>query len=210
LIRSALVGQPDAVIDIYLQAASAFVETAALIPLTSLDRPGLGEWTIRDLLGHTNRSITLIAQYASNDPVVVHNAAAYYQSAATVAVDPSAIAQRGRDAGAALGDDPMSIIRNNLDLTTAVLRGDPIPSSFATPFGVVARDAYLSSRIVELVTHTDDLTRAAHLPEASFDAEARVLVSAILCHLAVLRGNGAVVIAALTGRAALPDGFSVL
>jgi hypothetical protein len=68
---------------------------------------------------------------------------------------------------------------------------------------------YLRTRVIELVVHTIDLSRAtgiAHsLPDATV-AEAVSLMSAT----AVRQGHGVALLLSLTGRGAMPEGFSVV
>jgi hypothetical protein len=200
----------DGVIETYVAAVDTFIEQAAIIRADQFDVVVLGEWTARDLLGHTNRAVTLVRQYASAEepPPGGGTAADYYVAAFAAAADPAAIAQRGRDAGAALGANPIEQLRADRAATMELLL-DPVrrPRSIASPFGTFELSAYLESRIVELVVHTDDLTRG--LREAQFSAVVRSGCLQTLSTLAVLRGSASAVTAALTGRVALPPQFTV-
>ena len=44
----------------FLSAAETFVLQVAAIPTDSLDGPGLGEWDLRALVGHTSRSLVTV------------------------------------------------------------------------------------------------------------------------------------------------------
>ena len=67
------------------------------------DQPGLGEWTVRDLVGHTSRSLVTVETYLDAEPgeVTVGSAVAYYVAVRQASSGP-AVAERGRQAGAAL------------------------------------------------------------------------------------------------------------
>ena len=51
--------------DAYEAAAEFFVSTVEQTPDGHWDSPALGVWTVRDLVGHTSRSLTLIGEYAA-------------------------------------------------------------------------------------------------------------------------------------------------
>ena len=45
------------------EAARAFAELVRSIPPESWDGPGLGEWSVRDLVGHTSRALITVETY---------------------------------------------------------------------------------------------------------------------------------------------------
>src|SRR5215216_8000358 len=96
----------------FAEAAEVFAELVRAIPPDAWDGPGLGEWDLRSLVGHTSRSLitveTYLGQPANSEDVPT--AAAYYSAISTV--DPAAVAGRGREAGRALGDDPVAAVRS--------------------------------------------------------------------------------------------------
>jgi hypothetical protein len=79
----------------------------------------------------------------------------------------------------------------------------------ATPVGGMRVRDWLPTRTFELVVHGMDVAAAAGVP---FDPpEAAVAEATILAaRVAVAVGDGPPVLRALTGRTALPDGFSVV
>ena len=90
----------------FAEAAEWFVATAALVGDRWGD-PGLGEWDVRALVGHTSRSLLTVESSLGSptDRVDVETTAGYYVATRAIAAGPD-VAQRGRDAGAALGPDP--------------------------------------------------------------------------------------------------------
>src|SRR5215218_11167682 len=94
----------------FADAAGWFVATTALVG----DRwaaPGLGEWDVRALVGHTSRSLLTVEAYLARpaDTAEIPSAADYFGATRAMAADP-AVAARGRAAGVALGEDPAAAV----------------------------------------------------------------------------------------------------
>src|SRR5215470_6446535 len=94
----------------FADAAGWFVRTAALVG-DRWDRPDLGEWDVRALVGHTSRSLLTVETYLARPAVAVEVActADYFRVTRALAADP-AVAERGREAGTALGADPAAAV----------------------------------------------------------------------------------------------------
>jgi uncharacterized protein (TIGR03083 family) len=189
-------------------AAGWFVRTAALVG-ARWDEPGLGEWDLRALVGHTSRSFLTLEEYLARPAAAVEVAstADYYRAIRGRTTGP-AVAQRGRDAGAALGDDPaaaVASIAGRVLPLVAACTGDELPTTLA---GGMRLADYLPTRTFELAVHTCDLAVALgepmNVPQPAA-AEALALVS----ELAVGDGTAGPLLLAATGRG-MPDGFSVL
>jgi hypothetical protein len=92
-------GVPSSIAD----AAEWFVRMAALVG-DQWHRPGLGEWDVRDLVGHTSLSLLTVEMYLARPAggVEVASATDYFRATRAAAADP-AVAARARDAGTALG-----------------------------------------------------------------------------------------------------------
>src|SRR5215218_4135572 len=90
----------------FTEAAEWFVRTTAVVG-DRWDRPGLGEWDVRALVGHTSRSLLTVEMYLARPAATVELASAmdYFRATSAAAAGP-AVAARGRDAGTALGSDP--------------------------------------------------------------------------------------------------------
>src|SRR6478609_8205917 len=118
-------------------AARFFADLVGTIPSTALDGPGLGEWDLRSLVGHTSRSLTTVTTYLGRpaNNVDVPSTAAYFDwTVRQIGADPAGVAERGRQAGLALGEDPVAFVAAMLDeALTAVqgVTGDPIIDTIA-------------------------------------------------------------------------------
>jgi hypothetical protein len=192
----------------YADAAAWFLAVAAQVG-DRWSEPGLGEWDVRALVGHTSRSLLTVESYlgAPAASVEVASPAAYYLATRAVS-SGSGVAQRGRDAGAALGDDPVSAVAAIAERVLTLvdtLTGDELPTTIAG--GMRLRD-YLPTRVLELTVHTTDLSRALGLALEP-PALPAALSLRLLSELAVARGEAGPLLLAATGRG-LADGFTVL
>ena len=195
----------------YESAAGVFVNTVEQVRSAQWEQPGLGVWTVRDLVGHTSRALLTVEMYLAKPAMQreVMRPADYFLRAQAGLADPASVAARGREAGAALGPDPIAAVQ---DITTRVLAQVQTASDEAlvsTPVGGMRFIDYLPSRIFELAVHTLDI--AAALPVTVTLPES---VAAIALHLVadmtVQPEKAATMLLAATGRRALPAGFSVL
>lgn len=196
----------------YAAAGAALVAAAAAVPADAWDAPGLGEWTVRDLVGHAGRSFVTVSEYlAAGAGLTVELAHPfdYGRAAALVAADPGAVTERGRAAGRALGADPVTELVRLRDKAVADLAAHPDDAPCTTVVGIMRLADYLPSRIFELVVHTDDLRRALDIP-GDAPMGARVVALAFAAGLAGEDERYAEVLRALTGRAALPPGYAVM
>ena len=195
--------------DTFAEAAQAFVELVRAVPADAWDGPGLGEWDLRALVGHTSRSLITVETYLSQpaDREDVVSAAAYYAGISNV--DPAAVAGRGREAGRALGDDPVAAIQALVPRVLAVVERAENPLITTVAGGMRLR-TYLSTRTLELVVHGLDIAAAAKLPAPDYGDTVLSEVAKVAAGAAVLQCRGLELIRALTNRASLPDGFSVV
>lgn len=197
---------------IFLDAAATVVELVARIPDGTWGGPGLGVWDLRALVGHTGRSMVTVATYlAQRAPAVeVGTAEAYYAAVARAgSTNTEAIVERGRAAGAALGDDPRAAFRALLDDASAALDRTGDDEIVPTVAGGMRVGDYLPTRTFELAVHGADIAAATGRPVA-FSADVLADAAVLATRVAVVLGRGPELLAALTGRAALPPGFSVV
>jgi hypothetical protein len=198
----------------YELAGEAFLDLAAQLPLERYAGPGLGNWDLRALVGHTGRSFVTVSTYLATraEAVVTEDAADYFAVASRLAHGTArdAIHQRGIEAGVALGEDPMAMLREARDeagFALDLLEGaDHVVETAA---GGMRVSDYLPTRTFELTVHCLDIARAAGLaftPPTDTLADTLALASAS----ALRQGLGTDVLLALTGRQPLPEGASVV
>src|SRR2546423_15721295 len=92
----------------FADAAQWFLRTTALVG-DRWNRPALGEWDVRALVGHTSRSLLTVEEYLARPAasIDIPTTADYFRATRELARG-DAVAQRGRDAGDALGSDPVA------------------------------------------------------------------------------------------------------
>jgi uncharacterized protein (TIGR03083 family) len=195
----------------YQQAAQFFVDTVAQVQDTQWEQVGLGEWTVRDLVGHTNRALLTVETYLATPATTaeVQRPVEYFLRAATSLGDPAAVAARGREAGKALGAEPLATVRHTAQRVLQQVDAASDTALLKTPVGGMRLLDYLPTRVFELTIHTLDLASAAALAMTPPEAAARV-TSALVVELALSGNKIAPLLRTATGRGPLPIGFSVL
>ncbi len=196
-------------------AAGAFASLCAPVEASRWQGPGLGEWTLRDLAGHTSRALLTVEMYLAREPapVTLDGPVAYLAAAAEASgtdEGSSGIAARGRDAGVALGSDVPTAIRAIVDRVLSLVDRTSDDAPCATPFGGIRLSDYLPTRTLELTVHSLDLASALGTPVPD---DLRDPVAACLELVAASVGASSLgpdVLLALTGRHALPEGLHVV
>ncbi|HEU4335782.1 MAG TPA: maleylpyruvate isomerase N-terminal domain-containing protein [Nocardioides sp.] len=193
----------------FAEAAGWFVATTALVDGRWAD-PGLGEWDVRSLVGHTSRALLTVESYLQRpaEQVDLASAVAYYRATSAIAAGPG-VAERGRDAGEALGTDPARAVATIRDRVLPVVDGCDGTELVTTIAGGMRLSDYLPTRTFELVAHTADLAAALGL-ESEPPALAAEQVLELVGRLAVAGGRATQLLRAATGREGLPPGFTVL
>lgn len=191
------------------EAAAWFVATAAQVG-DRWSEPGLGEWDVRALVGHTSRSLLTVEAYLAQPAagVDVGSASAYYRATRAIAAGP-AVAQRGRDAGEALGADPAASVAEIAGRVLPLLDAADGTELVTTIAGGMRLSDYLPTRTFELVVHTLDLAAALGLHAEPPPGPAAEAVH-LLADLAVADGSAGPLLLAATGRRGLPPRYSVL
>ncbi|GIG28314.1 hypothetical protein Cma02nite_09140 [Cellulomonas marina] len=193
----------------FAQAAAWFVAVVGRVG-GRWESPGLGEWDVRALVGHTSRSLLTVEAYlAAPAPAVeVDSAAEYLVATSAIAAGP-AVSERGRAAGAALGAGPaaeVAAVAARVVPLVAACDGSELLTTIA---GGMRLADYLPTRTFELVVHTADLAAAlgvgADVPPLPA-AHALALVGQV----AAATGRAAPLLLAATGRRPLPAGYTVL
>lgn len=190
-----------------------FLEVVDALPalvegLDDVDRPALGEWNLRDLVGHLYRAVETVTEYlAAPEPTGAPlEGAAEYLVAYLEARDrdPDAVAAqitaRARDELA--GISPAAYPRRFLEAAAAAraaLQGIPWDRKVASRMGPIRIADYLRTRSFEATVHGLDLARARGTPwRPPDDAVADALV--LLTEVARRRGLGPDLLLALVGR----------
>lgn len=190
----------------FVAASNDFVALIGRVKLHQLEQPGLGEWTLRELIAHTSRALTTVSEYLSlGEPpdVTIHTAEDYLMVMLAGPGTDRAIAARGRDAAMQLGADVVAGVRERRDNAVgAVAAADP---DRRVSNGLLAMPLaeYLRTRVWELTVHGLDIADAAGLewePRPAHLDDALRLASAN----AVQRGHGATALRMLTGRPVEP------
>jgi uncharacterized protein (TIGR03083 family) len=193
----------------FADATEWFARTTALVD----DRwhlPGLGEWDVRALVGHTSRSLLTVEAYLARPAAAVEvaSAADYFRATSAAAAGP-AVAARGHDAGAALGADPAAAVAEIARRVRPLLDARDGSELVTTIAGGMRLGDYLPTRTFELAVHTADLATALGLP-LDVPATAAVQALRVVADLAVAGGRAGPLLLAATGRPGPTTGFSVL
>lgn len=173
-----------------------------------LEDQALGVWSVRDLLGHTSRALSTIESYLRpdrSDPVQVPAAPDYVRR--TSGADPEQVAERGRAAGASLGDDPAGAIAALARRVRGLVRETPDEARMETIAGLMTLAEYVPTRTFELTAHTCDLVNALGLDEEPPENAIRSALR-LAGEAAVADRSGRAALGVLTGRGG--SGFSVL
>ncbi|HEY8094268.1 MAG TPA: maleylpyruvate isomerase family mycothiol-dependent enzyme [Acidimicrobiales bacterium] len=187
-------------------AAEVFLATLAAVGPDQWDQPGLGEWTVRELAAHALRAFQTLQRHCDTraEGPVVEAAPGYYRAVAQIADVHAGVAQRGHEAGAQLVD-PFATARMTVEQALgrlAATSDEHVGETFAGPMRLAD---YLPTRVVELGIHTLDLQRATGQP-LTLPASATGVILGTLAELS----DVPLLLLAMTGRQALPDGFNVL
>jgi uncharacterized protein (TIGR03083 family) len=191
----------------FTDAARWYVQTVALVG-DRWNSPGLGEWDVRDLVGHTSRSLLTVEAYLAQpaDTVAVGTPADYFRATRALAAGPE-VAARGRQAGAALGADPAAAVAEIAARVLPLIDRCAGTELVTTIAGGMRLADYLPTRTFELAVHTADLATALELP-ADVPATAAAEALRLVTDLAIGDGGAGRLLLLTTGR--LVPGYSVL
>jgi uncharacterized protein (TIGR03083 family) len=193
----------------YADATRWFLDTVALVG-DRWEAPGLGEWDVRSLVGHTTRALLTVETYLGRPAaeVAVDSAAGYFRAGRSAATSAD-VAARGLEAGQALGSDPVAAVDEVAARVLRLLDDRDGSEIVSTLVGGIRLGDYLPTRTFELTVHTADLATALELPQ-DVPASAATQSLRIVADLAVADDRSAALLLGATGRAGLPAGFSVL
>jgi uncharacterized protein (TIGR03083 family) len=193
----------------YQQAVASFIEVLEQVRPEQWDAPALGEWNVRELAGHTLRSLAVVPEFAATtaERVDVDSPATYYRTALSAPGINQQVAERGHAAGKALGVDPLAVVRPAAKRALATLAAVPDDALWTVNVGGMRAADYMPSRVLELTVHTLDLAQAIGYPIQP-GREALGVVLHLLAELAVDSPHAGALALAATGRPVPP--FTVL
>ncbi|MEZ0356866.1 maleylpyruvate isomerase N-terminal domain-containing protein [Mycobacterium sp. SA01] len=196
-------------IETFRRAGAHAVWMAEQIGPDQWDSPALGTWSVRTLVGHIGRSFTTVVDYSARpaERLDIADSAEYYLAIAPLLTDSSQIDARAVQAGLALGERPLDVLREQQDRAAAVLNSED--RVIQTIAGGMRLSDYLPTRIFELGLHSIDLARAIGAPEA-LPPHVADSILALSVAVAQRRGDSQELLCALTGRGTLAAGYSVV
>lgn len=201
----------------YRAAAVSFADLVSRLPADRWDGPGLGDWTLRELVGHTVSSALRQVPPVLAAPggtatlgspqdywAFARSAPSEMHAAATAASSVDAL-----ETGKWLGDEAAARVSELAGQATAALAAARDDDVVSTPAGGMRVRDWVPTRTFELVVHGLDIAAAAGVPfDLALDAVTETVTLAAQVAAAV--GDGPLVLSALTGRTQLPEHFSVV
>ena len=200
----------DKIREAYLESAEFFAKLVDGVDIDAWEEHALGQWTLRDLAGHTYRSINTVVGYSEKPaPQVDVESTTQWILNVRQNMDPDRVAEMGRSAGLEIMDNPQMMVRGFLNMARE--RVNELDEDFilATPQGGMRLIDYLQLRTMELVIHGGDFARALGV-EAMPPASGMQVALQVLTGVAVAEGRGPALADALTGRTVLPAGYNLL
>lgn len=195
----------------YTAITDLFIDTVSRVDETQWHQTGLGEWTVRELVGHNCRATFGLIDGSIDQPAArldIERPVDFWQGVRTPA-DNAAIAEEGRKAAAALGDRPLEAVREIANRVRARIDTTPDDTLITTRAGGIRLIDYLATRVFECTIHTLDLAVAIQA-DIDLPGSAATIALQILGERAQLRGHVIPLLLAATGRRPLPEGLSVL
>lgn len=169
--------------DDYRQAAQFLVTTVEEVPDDAWEKPALGVWTVRDLVGHATRALLTVEAYSERpaESRVVSGPADYFMRALGMLANHAATDQRGRETGQALGDNPKAAVREIAERVLDRIQLMPDDFLLAPPTGGV--------RLSRLPSNADVGTDRAHVGPGQGRGAARASASAAAFNHAGVAGQ---------------------
>ena len=194
----------------YLESAEFFAQLVDGVDVDGWEEHALGQWTLRDLAGHTYRSISTVVGYSEKPaPKVDVESSTQWILNVRQNANPDRVAELGRSAGLEIMDNPTMMVRGFLSMARDKVNELDDDFILATPQGGMRLIDYLQLRIMELVIHGSDFARALGV-EAKPPSNGVQVALQVLTGVAVAEGRGPDLANALTGRTALPIGYNLL
>jgi uncharacterized protein (TIGR03083 family) len=189
-------------------ASNGFLHLISQIGDDDWSKPGLGEWNIRELVGHASRAYLTVTTYLAKPAqhVDVHSAAEYLSLALlgnNRAANNAAVADRGRETTASLGDNIVQAINGIAEETLAAIDAAAANATVTTIAGGMLLTDFLNTRTFELVIHSRDIARALDLPIPADHEQPLQRCAEIVFQVAQRQGLTGNMLDALLGRTSL-------
>lgn len=195
----------------YAGITDLFIDTVSRVDDRQWQQPGLGEWTVRELVAHTCRATFGLIENSIDHPAErldIERPVDFWKDVRTPA-DNATIAEDGRKAAATLGDRPLEAVQAIADRVRAHIDSTPDDTLITTRAGGMRLIDYLATRVFECTMHTLDLAAAIQV-DVDLPTPAATIALQLLGERAQLRGHVIPLLLAATGRRPLPEGLSVL
>jgi len=191
--------------------------TRPLLASTALkaqwDEPsGLALLSVAGLAGHLVRAATSVEGYLEADePDAAAIGPDEYYLTLQLSSDPDDATNRGiRQRGLAAAAEGVEALLGTFEHSASRLRrrfDEEAPDRLVTVAGglVLTLDAYLVTRLVELLVHADDLAQSIHVDTPAYSPEAHAVVRCCLVGVALGRSGELGVLRALTRRERDPE-----
>jgi hypothetical protein len=207
--------------DLYLDVAQAAATLLAAPEVAAnWEQPSaLAKLSVRGLAGHLAAQVffiqSVLAEPAATEPVITLDE--YYAQAAWIGTDLDTEFNQGiRDGGeAAAADGPEQLAARTAacveELRTSLPAAPDKPVRRPTwgPYSV-SLDTFVTSRILELIVHSDDLAHSVAVPTPEFPAAAIEAVIDVLTRIALRRHGQTAVLRALSRSERAPASISAL
>ena len=144
--------------------------------------PGLGEWSVRELVAHGGRAFKTVSDYVEGDvkdPTPIRSAAEYFRVVLAEQTPHVHIAERARRE-AALETDWVAATDTSWAGAELVVSNVPGDTDLHLFVGEMPLGQYLATRVVELVVHGTDLAEAIGIPSPPPMSGARVAIDVLL------------------------------
>ena len=200
----------DKIREAYLESAEFFAKLVDGVDIDAWEDHALGQWTLRDLAGHTYRSISTVVGYSEKPaPQVDVESTTQWILNVRQNANPDRVAELGRSAGLEIMDSPTMMVRGFLNMARDRVNDLDDDFILATPQGGMRLIDYLQLRTMELVIHGSDFAKALDV-EATPPASGMQVALQVLAGVAVAEGRGPDLANALTGRSSLPPNYNLL
>ncbi|MHB8220352.1 MAG: maleylpyruvate isomerase N-terminal domain-containing protein [Acidimicrobiales bacterium] len=204
---------------VFAAAADGFVELVRHVGSEQWSLPALGEWDVRSLVGHAARALSTVESSLGHpvDGPALPGPVEYFLAVLGDSADPeerrrldAAIAERGRESGAALGDDPAGTVASLAARVVALVGATGDDILVDTRAGTMTLAGYLPTRTFELAVHGLDLAHTLCRPPPSALEPAVAASCRLAGQLASRRPNAADALLLLTGRGGPKHTFNIL